>query len=107
MYLNGQYARNEGEKNKIMNNYVCKDPLPPSKKEDNYLIHRLSTEFAFGSLSDMRFWLEPLPPPPPKKRDNISLSEPKANSEERWQVLIYLSSNLGRDWVGGVEKFHL
>jgi len=56
----------------------------------------------------MRFCLEPLPPhPPTPQKKDISLSEPKANSEERRQVLIYLRSNLGRDWVGGVEKFHL
>ena len=48
------------------------------------LVYYLSSEFAFGSLRDLLIQLDP----PPQKReknkdDNLSLSEPKANSEER------------------------
>ena len=81
----------KGEK-EIMN-MVCEDPLP-TWKGDSYLIYYLSSEFAFGSLRDVLFRLNPLPTPTPqkkgkKKKDNTSLSEPKANSEERRQELIH------------------
>ena len=52
-------------------------PVPWSSTAPSF--GRLSSEFAFGSLRDSQFQL----PPPQKKYDNTSLSEPKANSEER------------------------
>ena len=75
-------------------------PSPPPN-QSIFIKGSLSSEFAFGSLRDETIkkgqCLPYPPPPPPKKKggkeDTTSLSEPKANSEERW-TQIFLSSQM-------------
>jgi hypothetical protein len=72
-------------------------PSPPPN-QSIFIKGSLSSEFAFGSLRGEKIKKgqcppHPAPPPPKKREDNTSLSEPKANSEERYKQ-ICLSSQM-------------